>query len=222
MSSRPVLDFGKITPAEATTSNGNTNRDHQQYNRPATSARSASIRDELLSDGSLSLQGSGRPPSPGLPLHRDPGGMSNLELHDTASGVSSRRRGHGTGGGGGTLNGSTPYINGNNHDEPDYTEKDYLVDREDNDTRTAASNASTSKNTIYSDKEKEKWSKLIPEDLLGGSSSSSRTRRAGTTKHRTGLPGIVSWPFHLSRQYRRPVKGKQQKQSQVHVADLYP
>lgn len=155
--------------------------------------RSTSFADELFSDGSASYDQ--RPPSPGLPLHRDPG-MSNLELHDTAAGVSSRRRGNGT-----AINGGSPAMGTHStsstfvQDDNDYTnEKDYLMDR-DHTTRNSPPLASTSKATLFNTKEKEKWSKLIPEDIIGGSSS-LRARRPGSRQRRSGLSGVVSLEVH--------------------------
>lgn len=165
--SRPNLDLRR-----AQSGGSNTNSE---------GARAASLADELFSDGSLSQEL--RPPSPGLPLHRDPG-MSNLELHDTAAGVSSRRRGNGGAFGGASSLSTT--ANGDHstfaQEEQDFDEKDYLMDRPD---------ASTSKSTLFSTKEKEKWSKLIPEDIIGGSSS-SRTRTRGAGLQQSGLKAVVS------------------------------
>lgn len=143
--------------------------------------RTATIADELLSDGSQSQQE--RPPSPGLPLHRD-SGMSNLELHDTAAGVSSRRRGNGGFGNAAATGDYSSF----SQEENDFNEKDYLLDRSDG---RGIPVASTSKNTLFSTKEKEKWSKLIPEDVLGGTSS-SRTRSRGGRQQRSGFGGVVS------------------------------
>jgi hypothetical protein len=162
--SRPNLDLRRAQ------SSGN--------NSNSEGARAASLADELFSDGSLDQER--RPPSPGLPLHRDPG-MSNLELHDTAAGVSSRRRGNGGG-----FSTPTTTANGDHltfaQDETEFNEKDYLMDRPD---------ANISKSTLFSTKEKEKWAKLIPEDIIGGSSS-SRTRARGPGLQRSGFKGVVS------------------------------
>lgn len=160
-------------------------KEHASVGGRSEYKRSTSIADELLSDGALSQDH--RPPSPGLPLHRDPG-MSNLELHDTAAGVSSRRRGNGNGFG--TPSGPAMYPTSTfAQDENEFSEKDYLVDR--NDGRSSPPIASTSKSTLFNTKEKEKWSKLIPEDILGGTSS-SRSRRPGSRQYRSGFGGVVS------------------------------
>jgi hypothetical protein len=161
------------------TSKSRQDLDFRRLNSGVDGSRNPSFTEELLSDGAI------RPPSPGLPLHRDTG-MSNLELHDTAAGVSSRRRGQTNGAGVGSSSVHTTLA----QDDTDYNEKDYLMDRRSSED-AGISTASTSKGTPYSNKEKEKWSKLIPEDLLGGSSS-TRSRRPGARQHRSGFRGVVS------------------------------
>lgn len=70
------------------------------------------------------------------------------------------------------------------------------MDRDNGGGRSSPPLASTSKSTLFNNKEKEKWSKLIPEDLIGGSSA-SRSRRPGSRQRRSGFGGVVS----LSRCY---------------------
>lgn len=114
-----------------------------------------SFGEELLGE---QLEGR-RPPSPGLPLHRDTsnnGRMSNLELHE--SNAQQRRRGGPAAMNSGTGTGTYAEDVAANGDS---NEKDYLMDRPDDDEED-------SKKRLAGDKEKDKWSKLIPEDLLGG------------------------------------------------------
>ena len=153
-----------------------------------------SIADDLLSDDTAYIR---RPPSPGLPLHRDTA-MSNLELHGSGAGAQQRRRGGAGAGGAGAssapssrpgsgsgTDGSTRGMrayeghDGDDNDDDDMNEKDYLMDR-------PALPVSSS--------EKDKWSKLIPEDVGGA----RRRAGGGPGSRKQGLAGLVgAAPSHL-------------------------
>lgn len=98
--------------------------------------------------------------------------MSKLELHESGSG-SQRRRGAGAGA---TANGGP----GTSLFEDSHDEKDYLLDRSDKELDTR-------RREDVNGKEKEKWSRLIPEDLLGGRAQSRQPAR----QRRSGLLGVV-------------------------------
>lgn len=150
---------------------------HRTRTATATSLSSNSGAPSTSRSLSESLLGESepyaRPPSPGLPLHRETA-MSNLELHESGT-ASQRRRGIGGASNGGP--GTTPYgANGGYEDVQD--EKDYLLDRSDKELDTRRRD---------NGKEKEKWSKLIPEDLLGGRAHAKQPAR----QRRSGLFGVV-------------------------------
>ena len=109
------------------------------------------------------------------------------QMHD---GPGSRKRGgggHGYGNGNGTAifsnATSARSSSGNGLDQKDYTdlssEKDYLIDRTDSEEEPLRPR--------YSEKEKEKWSKLIPEHL------SHRPPKPSRTGKKLDINGVVSF-----------------------------
>ena len=145
---------------------------HSSLSGPPSASRSLS--ESLLGEGGQEEEYA-RPPSPGLPLHRETSGMSNLELHESGSAASQRRHG----GPASTSSGTASY--GANGMLDDLNEKDYLLDRPDN-------GLANGRRRDDNGKEKEKWSKLIPEDLLGGRANARHSAR----QRRSGLSGVVS------------------------------
>ena len=117
------------------------------------------------SSGNGEENGNHRPPSPGLPLHRDTSNTAsrNMELHEGASASASSRRRAPAGSATPSTTAVQPMKGGAIEEHPDAnSEKDYLIDKHDEDKHDEDE---LEPRTRYSEREKEKWSRLIPEDL---------------------------------------------------------
>jgi hypothetical protein len=118
--------------------------------------------------------------------------MSNLDIHDSNSSASRRRGGAATTTAAERAN-MYPVNGVNGDDDDDANKKDYLMD-----TRPHMS-----QNAYSSDKEKEKWARLIPQELSGSSSRSSLNKQKNRAIDPSTQAGLVSVYFQSKRCMKR-------------------